>query len=104
MNKIQNILDFVKQNLNIIQIYIINQINRYRKNVTFKVSDIIFLNNKNINTKRLSRKLNYKKYNFFKVLKLIKFLYKLKLFTSIRIYNVFHANILSLTLDNSFLK
>ena len=84
--------------------HIANQINRYRKNVTFKVSDIIFLNNKNINTKRLSRKLNYKKYNSFKILELIESLYRLNFFTSIRIYNVFHINLLSLISINSLLE
>ena len=76
--------------------HIANQINRHRKDVTFKVGDIIFLNNKNINIERPSRKLNYKKYNSFKVLELIESLYRLGLLTSMRIYNVFHVNLLSL--------
>ena len=65
---------------------------------------MIFLSNKNINTKRLFYKLNYKKYNFFKVLELIEFLYKLNLLAFIKIYNVFHVNILSLIFINSLLK
>ena len=64
----------------------------------------MFLNNKNINIKRLSRKLNYKKYNSFKVLELIEFSYRLNLLAFIRIYNVFHVNILSLIFINSLLK
>ena len=67
------------------------------------MSDIIFLNNKNINIERLSRKLNYKKYNFFKILEFIKSLYRLDLLTFIRIYNVFHVNLLSLISINSLL-
>ena len=74
--------------------------NRYRKNVTFKVGDIIFLNNKNINTKRPFRKLNYKRYGPFKVLELIESSYRLDLPASMRIHNVFHANMLSLASIN----
>ena len=60
-NKMQNILNFVRQNLDVAQIRITEQTNNHRKNIIFKVGDMIFLSNKNFNIERPSRKLNNKK-------------------------------------------
>ena len=95
-DKMQNILDFVRQNLDVAQVQMADRANRHRKDVTFKVGDMVFLNGKNINTERPSRKLDYKRYGPFKVLELIGSSYRLDLPASMRIHNVFHANMLSL--------
>jgi len=39
----------------------------------------------------------------FLIIKKIEALYKLKLLTFIKVYNVFHSNLLRANLDNSFL-
>jgi hypothetical protein len=55
----------------------------------------VFLLWQNIKTKRLSKKLNYKKLELFKILKSIKNInYKLYLFKTMRIHSIFHVLLL----------
>ena len=89
----------------------IEQVNRYKKNITFKKNDLIFLNIKNIIIDKLFKKLNDKMFDSFKVIFVIDFFYKLKLFEIMRIYNIFYFKLLSLVVinllfnqKNSFLK
>ena len=70
--------------------------------MNFKLDDIIFLNNINFILNRLYRKLNFKKFDSFKIIKFIKFSYKLKLPFIIRIYNIFYINRLILALNDLF--
>ena len=79
----------------------IEQINRYKKNVTFKKNDFIFFNNKNIVINKSFKKLNNKMFDLFKIIFVIDFFYKLKLFKIIKIYNVFHLKFLNLVVINS---
>ena len=71
------------------------QANRRRKDVTFKVEDMVFLTNKNYNIDRPFKKLDSKKWGLFKVTKLIKTSYRLRLPATMRIYNVFYIFYLS---------
>ena len=64
----------------------------------------MFLSSKNIKTKRLYKKLDDKKYSLFKIKNLIEFLYRLKLLSIIRIYDVFHLKLLSSTITNPLFK
>lgn len=69
--------------------------NRHAKDVTFAVGDKVWLNRRNIRTKRPSRKLDWKMIGPFKVIeKYGKNAYKLDLPPSYRIHNVFHVNLL----------
>ena len=79
----------------------IEQVNCYKKDVTFKEGDLVFLSIKNIIIDRSSKKLNDKMFGSFKVISVIGFFYKLELFDIIRIYNVFHFKLLSLVVINS---
>ena len=79
----------------------IEQINRYKKDVTFKEDDLVFFNNKNIVINKSFKKLNDKMFDSFKVIFIIDSFYKLKLFKIIRIYNVFHLKLLNLVIINS---
>ena len=79
----------------------IEQINRYKKEITFKKDDFVFLNTKNIVINKLYKKLNNKMLGLFKVILIINFFYKLKLFEIMRIYNVFHFKFLNLAVINS---
>ena len=65
---------------------------------------MIFLSSKNIISNRLSRKLNNKRYNLFRVIDLVETLYRLKLLVSIKIYNVFHLNLLTFISINLLFK
>ena len=79
----------------------IEQINRYKKDVTFKKGDFVFFNSKNIVINKPFKKLNDKMFDLFKILFIIDFFYKLKLFKIIKIYNVFYFKFLNLVIINS---
>ena len=79
----------------------IEQINRYKKDVTFKKDDLVFLNTKNIVINKSYKKLNDKMLDPFKVILIINSFYKLKLSEIIKIYNVFHSKLLNLIVINS---
>ena len=79
----------------------IEQINRYKKNITFKKKDLVFFNNKNIVINKSFKKLNDKMFDLFKIIFIIDFFYKLKLFKIMRIYNVFYFKFLNLIITNS---
>ena len=79
----------------------IEQINRCKKNITFKKNDLVFLNIKNIVIDKSYKKLNDKMLDSFKVILIIDFFYKLKLSEIIRIYNVFHFKFLNFIVINS---
>ena len=64
---------------------------------------MVFLNSKNIVSTRPYKKLDDKKYDLFKVKTLIGSLYRLDLFKTMRIYNVFYANLLTLMITNPLL-
>ena len=68
---------------------IILQVNKYKKKVIYKKNNIIFLFNQNIKTIKLINKLKNKMLSLFRVKKSIKTFYQLKLFLSMKIYNVF---------------
>ena len=68
--------------------------------MTFKKDDLVFFNTKNIVIDKSFKKLNDKMFGSFKVIFIINFFYKLKLFEIIRIYNVFHFNFLNLVIIN----
>ena len=79
----------------------IEQINRYRKDITFKKNDLVFLNIKNIIIDKLYKKLNDKMLDSFKIISIIDSFYKLKLSEIMKIYNVFHLKLLNLVIINS---
>ncbi len=54
----------------------------------------MFLNERNIVTISLFKKLNDKMLKSFKVIDSVSFFYKLKLLEIMRIYNVFHSELL----------
>ena len=79
----------------------IEQVNRYKKDITFKKDDFVFLNIKNIVINKLYKKLNDKMLDSFKIISIIDFFYKLKLFEVMRIYNIFHFKFLNFIVINS---
>ena len=81
----------------------IEQVNRYKKDITFKKNDLVFLNIKNIVIDKSYKKLNDKMLDSFKVISIINFFYKLKLSEIIKIYNVFYFKLLNFVVINSLL-
>ena len=101
IDRILDVLVYICEKLNEAQLIIIEQINHYKKDITFKEKDLVFLNNKNIVTNKPLQKLNDKIFGSFKVLFVIDFFYKLKLSEMMRIYNVFHFKLLNFIVINS---
>ena len=87
--------------MNKAQLIIIEQVNYYKKNITFKKDNLVFFNAKNIIINKLFKKLNDKMFDSFKVIFVVNFFYKLKLFEIIKIYNVFYIKLLNLVVINS---
>jgi hypothetical protein len=68
---------------------------------SLKKGDKVYLLRKNIKTKRLSNKLNFKKLGLFEILEKIGDVnFKLRLLETNRLYLVFHILLLKLVLSN----
>ncbi len=73
---------------------IISQINKHKKKINYEIKLKMFLNERNIVTARLFKKLNDKMLESFKVTDSVSFFYKLKLLEIMRIHDVFHSELL----------
>ena len=69
----QDVFDYIREKLNKTQLIIIEQINYYKKDITFKKDDLVFLNIKNIIIDKSYKKLNDKMLDPFKVILIIEF-------------------------------
>ena len=69
-----------------------NQANKHRKKVNYKIKSKMFLNERNIITARLFKKLNDKMLDSFKITDSVDFFYKLKLLDTMHIHDVFHLD------------
>ena len=76
------------------------QVNKYRKEVDYKIESKMFLNERNIITVRSFKKLNDKMLDSFINLDLIDSSYKLKLSESMQVHDVFHSDLLHLVIDD----
>ena len=73
-----------------------SQENPYRRDVTFKKGDMVFLDARNIETTRPSKKLSNKNEGPFKVIEVVGSVYKLKLPPTLKVHPVFSPKLLSL--------
>ncbi len=80
---------------------IMNQVNKHRKKINYKIETKMFLNEQNIVTARFFKKLNDKMLNSFKIKDSVNFFYKLKLSDIMRIHDVFHSELLCSAVDDS---
>ncbi len=78
-----------------------NQANKHRKKINYKIESKMFLNEQNIITARFFKKLNDKMLNSFKIKDFVDFFYKLKLSDIMRIHDVFHSELLHSAVNNS---
>ncbi len=78
-----------------------NQANKHRKKINYKIESKMFLNEWNIITARLFKKLNDKMLDSFQIINLIDSFYKLKLLETMHIHNVFHSELLRLVINDS---
>ncbi len=89
-------LALIKQALAKVRVTMKKQIDKHRKEMIYKIDDIMFLNSRNITISRSSKKLNDKMLEFFKILIEIEHAYQLKLSLTMKIHSKFASNLLQL--------
>jgi len=77
------------------------QANKHRKEINYEIESKMFLNERNIITARLFKKLDDKMLDSFKITNSVDFFYKLKLSDTMRIHDVFHSELLRFVVDDS---
>ncbi len=77
-----------------------NQANKHRKKINYKIESKMFLNERNIVTARSFKKLDDKMLDSFINLDLIDSSYKLKLSKSMHVHDVFHSDLLRSIVDD----
>ncbi len=77
------------------------QANKHRKKINYKIESKMFLNERNIITAKLFKKLDDKMLDSFKVTDSVDFFYKLKLSDTMHIHDVFHSELLRSVVNDS---
>ncbi len=72
----------------------VKQANKHRKKINYEIKSKMFLNERNIVTAKLFKKLNDKILDSFKITDSVDFFYKLKLSSTMHIHDVFHSELL----------
>ncbi len=78
-----------------------NQANKHKKKINYKIKSKMFLNEWNIITARFFKKLNDKMLDSFQIINFINFFYKLKLSNTMHIHDVFHSELLYFIVNDS---
>ncbi len=78
-----------------------NQANKHRKKVNYKIESKMFLNEWNIVTARSFKKLNDKMLDSFQIIESVDSFYKLKLSETMHIHDVFHSELSHSVVDDS---
>ncbi len=93
-------LIFAREALIKTQEQMMNQANKHRKKINYEIESKMFLNERNIITARLFKKLNNKMLDSFQIINLVELFYKLKLSDTMHIHDVFHSELLCLIINN----
>jgi len=93
-------LIFARETLIKTQEQMMNQANKHRKKINYKIESKMFLNEQNIITAKLFKKLNDKMLDSFQIIDFIDFFYKLKLSDTMHIHDVFHSELLHLVIND----
>ncbi len=108
INRVKNIseqmnktLIFAHEALIKTQKQMMNQANKHRKKINYEIESKMFLNERNIITARLFKKLNDKMLDSFQIIDFVNSFYKLKLLETMHIHNVFHSELLRFVVDDS---
>ncbi len=78
-----------------------NQANKHRKKINYKIESKMFLNKWNIVTARSFKKLNDKMLDSFQITESVDSFYKLKLSETMHIHDVFHSELLRSAVNDS---
>ncbi len=101
LNHMNKTLIFAREALIKTREQMMKQVNKHRKEINYKIESKMFLNERNIVTTRLFKKLDDKMLNSFKITDSVDFFYKLKLSDTMRIHDVFHSELLRSAVNNS---
>ncbi len=108
INRVKNIseqmnktLIFAREALIKTRKQMVNQANKYRKKVNYKIESKMFLNERNIVTARSFKKLNDKMLDSFQIIESVDSFYKLKLSETMHIHDVFRSELLRSVVDDS---
>ncbi len=100
-NHMNRTLIFAREALIKTREQMMNQTNKHRKKINYKIESKMFLNERNIITARSFKKLNNKMLDSFINLDFIDSSYKLKLSESMHVHDVFHSDLLRSVVDDS---
>ena len=100
-NHMNKTLIFAREALIKTRKWMMKQANKHRKKINYEIKSKMFLNERNIVTARLFKKLNDKMLDSFKITDSVDFFYKLKLSDTMRIHDVFHSELLCSAVNNS---
>jgi len=99
-NHMNKTLIFARSALIKTQEQMMNQANKHRKKVNYKIESKMFLNEWNIVTAKSFKKLNDKMLDSFQIINSVDSFYKLKLLDTMHIHNVFHSDLLRSVVDD----
>ncbi len=111
VSKVKNIfkhikwsLALIKQALARVRITMKKQIDKHKKEMIYKINNMMFLNSRNIMILRSLKKVDDKMLEFFKILIKIKHAYQLKLSLTMKIHSKFASSLLQLNSKNTLEK
>ncbi len=100
-NHMNRTLIFAREALIKTQEQMMNQTNKHKKKINYKIESKMFLNERNIITARSFKKLNNKMLDSFINLDLVDSSYKLKLSEFMHVHDVFHSDLLRSVVNDS---
>ena len=103
INRMQKLLKFDQKYIKKIKSIMRKQINKHRKKIKYQIDDFVKLSSKNIKIIKLSKKLNDRMLNSFKIIEKMNILYRLKLFSSMHQHDVLLFNYLKFVVNDSLL-
>ncbi len=99
-NHMNKTLIFAREALIKTREQMMNQANKHKKKVNYKIESKMFLNERNIVTAKSFKKLNDKMLDSFQIIDSVDSFYKLKLSDIIHIHDVFHSDLLCSVIDD----
>ena len=99
-NHMNKTLIFAREALIKTREQMMNQANKHRKKVNYKIESKMFLNERNIVTAKSFKKLNNKMLDSFQIIDSVDSFYKLKLSDIMHIHDVFHSDLLCSVIDD----
>ena len=101
VNRMQKLLKFDQKHMKKIRSTMRKQVNKHRKEMKYQIDDSVKFSSENIKTTKLSKKLNDRMLDLFKIIEKMSVFYRLKLSSSMHQHDVFSFNYLKFVVNNS---